>query len=309
MTVKLPSCITWQGSARNRVLNAIVGATGSAAVGSITTPKNTMHKTTTTSTAFNLQQRTLPLFALWILSLGALSACAVAPGGLGGGDTWQEEVLLHDGRTIVADRFVRRGGRAEVGQAGAYVEQKLSFAVPDSGQIYNWSDSYSAELGMSNFLLLALDVVDNVPYIVADPMGCQSYNKWGRPNPPYVVFKWQDHGWQRIAIEQLPRVVARANLIHSMPDKEIRRLGTRRATSGQIQKLNASDQPQYRSILREPMTNGGSSCEETFPNGKGRALGAGWFKYSRDLVACRKTCQIYEYEGDTCPCTKFFKGE
>ncbi|WP_180129797.1 hypothetical protein [Rhodoferax sp. BLA1] len=268
-----------------------------------------MYKTTTNSTAFNLLQRTLSMFALWILSLGALSACAVAPGGLGGGDTWQEEVLLHDGRTIVADRFVRRGGRAEVGQAGAYVEQKLSFTVPDSGQIYNWSDSYSAELGMSNFLLLALDVVDNVPYIVADPMGCQSYNKWGRPNPPYVVFKWQDNTWQRIAIEQLPRVVARANLIHSMPDKEIRRLGTRRATSGQIQKLNASDQPQYQSILREPMTNGGNSCRLEFTNGKGIWLSADWFSGKQDLQSCVALCKREEFSEEACPCTKFFKGE
>jgi hypothetical protein len=162
---------------------------------------------------------------------------------------------------------------------------------------------------MANFLLLALDVVDNVPYIVADPMGCQSYNKWGRPNPPYVVFKWQGQGWQRIGIEQLPKVVVRANLIHSMPDKQMHRLGIRRASAEQIQKLNASDQPQYRSIVREQMANGGSSCEETFPNGRGRSLGAGWFKYSKDLMACQKTCQTYDYMGDTCPCKQFFKGE
>lgn len=219
-----------------------------------------MHKpnaaTNPSHTSKQVWSRTLRLWALWIWGLVALSACALTPGGLGGGDSWQEEVLLHDGRTIVADRYVQRGGRAEVGQAGAYVEQKLSFTVPNSGQTYDWSDSYSAELGMANFLLLALDVVDNVPYIVADPMGCQSYNKWGRPNPPYVVFKWQGQGWQRIGIEQLPKVVVRANLIHSMPDKQMHRLGIRRASAEQIQKLNASDQPQYCSIVREQMAAG-----------------------------------------------------
>ena len=268
-----------------------------------------MPETNTTNTACNLRQRTLRLLALWILSLGVLSACAVASGGVGGGDTWQEEVLLHDGRTIVAERYVRRGGRAEVGQAGVYVEQKLSFTVPDSGQTYSWSDIYSAELGMANFLLLALDVVDNVPYIVADPMGCQSYNKWGRPNPPYVVFKWQDHGWQRIAIEQLPGVVGRANLIHAMPDKEMRRLGNRRATSEQIQELNASDQPQYRSILREPMTYGGNSCRLEFTNGKGTWLSADWFSGKKDLQSCLAFCKREEFSEVACPCNQIFEGK
>src|SRR5574343_1636080 len=104
-----------------------------------------MHKpnaaTNPSHTSKQVWSRTLRLWALWIWGLVALSACALTPGGLGGGDSWQEEVLLHDGRTIVADRYVQRGGRAEVGQAGAYVEQKLSFTVPNSGQTYDWSDS------------------------------------------------------------------------------------------------------------------------------------------------------------------------
>ena len=33
-----------------------------------------------------------------------------------GGASWQEEVLLHDGRKLVVDRSVERGGRHEIGQ-------------------------------------------------------------------------------------------------------------------------------------------------------------------------------------------------
>jgi hypothetical protein len=45
-----------------------------------------------------------------------LTACA-GGGALGlGGDTWQEEVLLHDGRKMVVERSQTYGGRREIGQ-------------------------------------------------------------------------------------------------------------------------------------------------------------------------------------------------
>ena len=194
----------------------------------------------------------------WLLAMGMLGCLQVGAEGIGasamgGGATWQEEVLLHDGRTIVAERYVRRGGRAEIGQSGAYVEQQLSFSDPATGKTYTWSDGYSAELGMANFLVLALHVVDGVPYVVADPMGCQSYNKWGRPNPPYVIFMAQGNGWQRIDLADLPTQAHSANLLHSAPDEWVRRHGTRHVTAAQIQEENTTKQLQYRSILREPM--------------------------------------------------------
>ena len=204
---------------------------------------------TTSLTNFTvLLRRLLAIVLLMSLWTGFSPALAA------GGDTWQEEVLLHDGRTIVAERYVRRGGRAEIGQSGAYVEQQLNFSEPTTGKAYQWNDGYSPELGMANFLLLALHIVDQVPYVVATPMGCQSYNKWGRPNPPYVIFKAQGNQWERIGLAALPAGAQSANLLHSAPDDWIRRHKTQRATSQQIQAENATNQPQYRSILREPLS-------------------------------------------------------
>lgn len=247
------------------------------------------------------------------LALGvvmALSACiGVADAAGAGGDTWQEEVLLHDGRTLIAERYVRRGGRAEVGQSGAYVEQTLRFIEPQSGKTYTWSDSYSAELGMANFLLLALHVVDGVPYVVATPMGCQSYNKWGRPNPPYVVFQWQESSWQRIALADFPQVARSANLLHSAPDDWVRRNGTHQASAQQIRDENAGDQPQYRSIVREVMVNEGGGCRLEFTNSKGAWLSADWFSGKKNLESCMTFCKREEFSETTCPCKQFFKGE
>jgi hypothetical protein len=203
-------------------------------------------------------RRLLTISSHWLFALGLLGtlnvgAEGVAAGSLGG-DTWQEEVLLHDGRTTVAERYVRRGGRAEPGQSGAYAEQHLRFTEPSTGKTYSWSDSRSPGASMANFLLLALHVVDGVPYVVATPMGCQSYNTWGRPNPPYVIFRAQGSGWQRIPLADLPAQAVSANLVHSAPDDWVRRYGTRHVTAAQIQEENATNQQQYRSILREPLS-------------------------------------------------------
>lgn len=205
----------------------------------------------------------------WGLVAGLLLSLSVCAEGTGatlpsGGDTWTEEVLLHDGRTLFAERYVKRGGRAEIGQAGAYVEQQLRFTEPSTGKTYTWSDTRSPGASMANFLLLALHVVDGVPYVVADPMGCQSYNTWGRPNPPYVIFRAQGNAWQRIALVDLPDVARTANVLHSAPDDWVRRHGTHNVTAAQIREENASNQPQYREILREAMTQEqiASMCDE-----------------------------------------------
>ncbi len=58
-------------------------------------------------------QRVARLGLLWVAG-AAMSACAGVPAP--GGTSWREEVLLHDGSKIVAERFVLRRGRHEIGQ-------------------------------------------------------------------------------------------------------------------------------------------------------------------------------------------------
>ena len=144
------------------------------------------------------------------LAMG-LGACAVMPAN--GADSWREEVLLHDGQKIIVERSVQRGGRAEVGQQGSYVNQTMRFKMPGNGQSVEWRDELSPDLGNSSFLPMALDVVKGLPYLVVYPMGCLAYNKWGRPNPPYVVFKYDEKTWQRILLDGLPAEIKMPNLI------------------------------------------------------------------------------------------------
>ena len=126
--------------------------------------------------------------------------------------------------------------------------------MPETKQKTIWEDKFSEDLGGSNFLPMVLDVRSGLAYLVASPLGCLSYNKWGRPNPPYVVFKYQGKEWQRIPLQELPLEIKTPNLIFSMPDIEVEKLGTRFVSAEQIRAITARyTQPQYKTILREAL--------------------------------------------------------
>ena len=182
-----------------------------------------------------------------ILIMGvSMSACSAT--------SWKEEVLLHDGGKIIVERTVERGGRHEIGQQPPYKEQSLSFIMPETKQKVVWEDKFSEELGSANFLPMLLDITNDTAYLVVYPMGCLSYNKWGRPNPPYVIFKYQANAWQRIAIQELPAEIKTPNLIFSMPDMKVKESGKPFMTAEMIGAIIASyRQPEYKTILREAL--------------------------------------------------------
>lgn len=195
---------------------------------------------------------------------GSMSACA---GFLGiGGTSWKEEVLLHDGQKIIIDRSQSYGGRSEPGQSGPIKEHTISFMLPGSSNTITWTSEYGEELGRTNFNLLAVHVLNGTPYIVASPNLCLSYNKWGRPNPPYVFFKYEGNGWQRIALEALPAEFKTINVVLSIQKFQADQLSSMGLTSAEkIKELNRHvEQPEFKTILREPLTQAriNDMCEE-----------------------------------------------
>jgi hypothetical protein len=197
---------------------------------------------------------------LLVLSLGANAGLF----GLGG-TSWSEEALLHDGSKMIVKRSVERGGRHEIGQKSAYKEQSLAFTLPSTDQRVTWKDHFSEDIGTANFLPMLIDISGGMTYLVVSPMGCLSYNKWGRPNPPYVVFKYQDKEWKRIALQELPAEIKTPNLIFSAPDIEVEKIGKSSIHAEMIQKIiNGYPQPEYKNILREPLAKEriNQMCEE-----------------------------------------------
>ena len=188
------------------------------------------------------------------------------------GTSWKEEVLLHDGSRIVVERSQTYGGRHEIGQKPPIKEQEIIFTLPDSSRSITWKTEYSEDIGRANLNLLALHVLNGTPYIVAEPNLCLAYNKWGRPNPPYVFFKYDGKVWQRIPLSAFPTQFKDVNVV--VNSLGVAREGTIVETgliaAEKIRELNSrlwlypNEQLQYKAILREPMKPGspGVGCEE-----------------------------------------------
>ncbi len=205
---------------------------------------------------------------LTIMTFGGTSVNAFAFPGFGKTAKWKEEVLLHDGSKIVVERWQKHGGRHEIGQEPGVSDQSISFTIPRTKKIVTWKDNYSEEIGRSNFIAVALHILNSTPYIITTPRLCLSYNKWGRPNPPYVILKYDGSIWKRIELSELPKEVKKINLVIETQGSDEEELVSQKLVSAEkVKELNSSllrDHEQYREIIRVPLKPGslGVSCPD-----------------------------------------------
>lgn len=194
----------------------------------------------------------------FIAMLGAsMSACSST--------AWKEEVLLHDGQKIIVKRSQSYGGRHEIGQRPPIKEQEIAFTVPATHKTLTFKSEYGEDIGRANFKLLALHILNDIPYIVASPNLCLSYNKWGRPNPPYVFFKHDGKTWQRILLSDFPTEFKDINLVINTKGEEKIITAQSLVTAELVKKLNGQlSQPEYKGILREPLAK--ERCPQ-YPSG------------------------------------------
>lgn len=178
-----------------------------------------------------------------------------------GANHWKEEVLQHDGSKIVVERTESYGGRREIGQSAPIREQEITFAIAPSKRKVSFKSEYSEDIGRANFILLALHLLNGTPYIVAKPNLCLSYNKWGRPNPNYVIFKYDGTSWNRIALQDLPSEFSEINLVVNTK-RDMKKITTQSVFSAElVKKLNSTlSQPEFKSIQREPLPDRENYC-------------------------------------------------
>jgi len=186
-----------------------------------------------------------------VLMTGAsMSACS---------DTvsWKEEVQLHDGSKIIVTRSQSYGGRHEVVQSAPISEHTISFTLPNTNKPLSFKSEYSEDVGRANFNLLALHILNGTPYLVVEPNLCLAYNKWGRPNPPYLFFKYDGKEWQRIPLSEFPAEFKTINLIvNNGREEDIEKAASKSGyvSAEGVRSINGSlPQPEYRSILREAL--------------------------------------------------------
>lgn len=229
-----------------------------------------------------------------------------------GGDSWKEEVLLHDGQKMIVKRSLSYGGRHEIGQSEPIKEQTISFQLPGSNKDVSWTSEYGEDLGRTNFNLLAVHVLNGTPYVVAEPNLCLSYNKWGRPNPPYVFFKYDGKAWQRIPVSEFPTEFKTFNVVIGLSSQAVEILVKQGQVSAEtVRKRNGEltrfrDQP---TITREAIPNVGGNCAEMVYDGNGGWVGIGWFKKQPSYEACLQFCKQRITGAQYCLCDSFFKGK
>ena len=193
-----------------------------------------------------------------LFSLLAVLSLNAEAGFLGfGGDTmtWKEEVLLHDGSKIIAERYYNLGGYPAIeSQERAALDVTVSFNLPGTSKKIVWKNDFrDSEPEPNSLNLIRLDVVKGVPYVATYPAGCIAYNKWGRPNPPQVLFKYEGEQWKRITVAELPTelVNAKANVIVGRPAaKLLKSFYTVEGVNKENYDIHAAE---YKTILREAL--------------------------------------------------------
>lgn len=236
-----------------------------------------------------------------LLSVGlvvGLSACMGLSGAsYAGGDSWQEEVLLHDGRTVVVDRSQTYGGGHEIGQRPPITVLSISFRLPSTSKQFSWTSSYHEASKIANFQIAALHVLDGIPYLVTLP-NCNSYNSFGRPNPPYVVLKNETGEWKRITLNELPSEFKTTNMVIESFGNSATLAQMGRVNPDTVKLLNSQmRQPEYRSIVRGQLqpSEGVTGCsiarnirfELLAPEIDGKTIYFNWWPLAKDWM--RKT--------------------
>ena len=193
-----------------------------------------------------------------ITKLGLLLMMALSMSACSKTSSWKEEVLLHDGSKMIVERSQRYGGAHEfLTQSSSVTEHTATFTLPNSNEKISWTSEFSEDIGRTNFNLLAVHVLKGKAYLVTEPNGYLSYNKWGRPNPPYIFFKYVGKSWKQIPLSEFPIEFKTFNLIANTT----RRHDVEEATSksgyvsaSDVSEINSSlVQPQYQTILRVPI--------------------------------------------------------
>ncbi|MEO8331337.1 MAG: hypothetical protein ABI479_02815 [Gallionella sp.] len=168
---------------------------------------------------------------------------------------WKEEVQLHDGQIIVVERFYNLGNKPTwESRERAALDETVTISLPVTNKKIIWKNDFrDSQPEPSSLNLIRFDVVKGVPYIATYPAGCIAYNKWGRPNPPQVLFKYEDEKWKRITLAEFPAelINSHANVVVGRPKTSL--LKSFYTVEGVNAENREIDEGPYKTILREPL--------------------------------------------------------
>ena len=240
---------------------------------------------------------------LLLIMVGSMSACSSTM-------RWKEEVKLHDGQVIVSERYYNLDGYAYLDSSErTALNETVTFNLPGTDKKIIWKNDFSDKVPEQNSLNhFRFDIVNGMPYLATYPAGCIAYSKWGMPNPPQVLFKYEGDQWKRITLAELPPelIGATANVIVGRPASSL--LQSFYTVKGVDDKNYYISTPEYKTILREPISKAWD-CGEMVYDGHGGWSGIGWFRRQPSIEACLKYCEREKLPAQYCPCNKLFKGK
>lgn len=186
-----------------------------------------------------------------ILTLGV--SMSAGAGLFGHSKGWKEEVQLHDGRVLLIERSFNLGGYPTLdARERRLLDETITFTLPESSQKIVWKTDFDNAVPEPNSLSpLLLDIVGGVPFLATSPAGCIAYNKWGRPNPPYILFKYVNDAWQQIPLKEFPAELVQANLMNMPASSQLKPYYNVAAVKAKLADGNRSDYA--KTILREAL--------------------------------------------------------
>jgi len=173
----------------------------------------------------------LARLVLILVGFTALPGCARDAGFR----TWQEEVKLNDGRVIV----VTQKRRCESAYTGAEMapcisrETWLTIKLPEFGdKEIVWNEKLKP---------MVVNVHQGQLYVVGRPPTGREFDLYGKPQPPYIAYRWKEGIWERMPLVEIPEAIYDANMIIDLPPKE-----TKFLTIIQKESSEMNGAPEYR---------------------------------------------------------------
>jgi hypothetical protein len=129
---------------------------------------------------------------------------------------WQEEVKLNDGRVIVVAQK-RRCEAAYTGHDFASCisrETWLRIKLPEFGsEEIVWNERLDPML---------VNIDKGKLYVVGRPPTGREFNLYGRPQPPYLGYRWIGEKWEAISFRDIPDAIYDTNMVIDLPPEETR---------------------------------------------------------------------------------------
>jgi hypothetical protein len=167
----------------------------------------------------------LLLIPLTLTMLAACSSKAFEP------FDWKEEILLHDGRKVIAERVDTYGGPREPSQSEPNTKDRtIKFADPSDPK-----KTYTHKItGSSNYLML--DFHEGKPWLVVRVGPFSTDTRC--PIGTYDTYSWSGAQWVQGAFKERPKVFSKPNMAttYTVDEPERRRKG-QILSSLEIQKI------------------------------------------------------------------------